>query len=112
MTLSDLVGPSVTVMYVHDINENPTQRYIGTTTCNLYIINMTTNQLTKTTSNYRTDRNECPEGPFNTTFYIATQRRLTTTLYDGPTKTDSLLLATSSTMEPEPIGKDLQSGQI
>ena len=74
---------------------------------------MTTKYLTKTTSNYRTDRNECPKGPFNTTFYIATQRRLSTTaLYDGPTKTDSLLLATSSTMEPEPIGKDLQSGQI
>jgi len=26
----------------------------------------------ETTSNYSTDRNDCPEGPFNTTFYIAT----------------------------------------
>ena len=32
--------------------------------------------LTETSSNYSTDRNDCPERPFDTTFYIATQRRL------------------------------------
>ena len=35
--------------------------------------------LTETTSNYSTDRNNCPERPFDATFYIATPRRLTTT---------------------------------
>ena len=46
---------------------------LAQTTYNLNIIDT---HLTKTTSNYRTDRNECPEGAFNTTFYIATQRRI------------------------------------
>ena len=29
-------------------------------------------QLTETTSNYNTDRNDCQKQPFDTTFYIAT----------------------------------------
>ena len=36
-------------------------------------------QLTETTSNYNTDRNDCQKQPFDTTFYIATPRRLTPT---------------------------------
>ena len=36
-------------------------------------------QLTETTSNYNTDRNNCQKQPFDTTFYIATSRRLSTT---------------------------------
>ena len=46
-------------------------------------------QLTETTSNYNTDRNDCQKQPFDTTFYIATPRRLTPTrLHSDADSTD------------------------